>query len=281
MAGGGPSNMIARRVTDDLISFSGETANLQALNEVIVEALNKIETQENNVEILDEIDLFNLISAPNPAKVKTETRPRAAHEVPLLTATTNHVINMYTIGASGSSRTPSTVGKSPLDFTDEDLPPPWGNTKGVRTEEQIQDELSREIPLQKQMRCKRANDEAEANAPPKVLRKDHVSSPAYSAYGGKSLATMGLGAGSISSTPSAQGAPTAAKSVSDSDLLSYAKPQPYPEQDNAKSSRGTAIEIPTEHVATTKVNVQLSVGSPESGKSTFVPSVVGSPGVIL
>ncbi|GJR78179.1 hypothetical protein Tco_0148964 [Tanacetum coccineum] len=87
-------------------------------------------------------------------------------------------------------------------------------------------------------------DEVEANAPPKVLRKDHVSSLAHSAYGGKSLARMGLGAGFISSTPSAQGAPTAAKSVSDPDPLSYAKPQP--------SSRGTATEIPTEHVATTE-----------------------------
>ncbi|GJS78114.1 hypothetical protein Tco_0727995 [Tanacetum coccineum] len=46
------------------------------------------------------------------------------------------------------------------------------------------------------------------------------------------------------------------------------------------SSRGTATEIPTEHVATMDVNVQLSMGSPESGRSTFVPSVVGSPGGI-
>ncbi|GJY34970.1 hypothetical protein Tco_0420348 [Tanacetum coccineum] len=204
--------------------------------------------------------------------------------------------------------TPSTVEKSPLDFADEDLPLP--NTEGVGTEEKIQDELSREIlPVRhtttaevipktgleeevatmgppvnkrrKQMRHKRANDEAEANAPPKVLRKNHVSSPAHSAYRGKSLAAMGLGAGSISSTPSAQGAPTTAKSVSDPDPLSYAKPQPYPEQDIAQSFRGTATEIPTEHVATTKVNVQLSVGSPESGKSISVPSVVGSPGVSI
>ncbi|GJT74082.1 hypothetical protein Tco_1040807 [Tanacetum coccineum] len=72
----------------------------------------------------------------------------------------------------------------------------------------------------KQMHYKRVNDEAEANAPPKVLRKDHVSSSAHSAYGGKSLVAMGLGAGSISSTPSAHGAPTTAKSVSDPDPLS-------------------------------------------------------------
>ncbi|GKF66520.1 hypothetical protein Tco_0193037, partial [Tanacetum coccineum] len=90
------------------------------------------------------MDLFNLISVPNPAKVKTGTRPRAAHEVPLLTATANRVIDIDTTRASGSSRTPSTMEKSPLDFADEDLPSP--NTKGVRIEEQIQDELSREIP---------------------------------------------------------------------------------------------------------------------------------------
>ncbi|GKC50404.1 hypothetical protein Tco_1073149 [Tanacetum coccineum] len=100
------------------------------------------------------------------------------------------------------------------------------------------------------MRRKRANDEAEANAPPKVLRKDH-------------------------------GALTAAKSVSDPDLLSYAKPQPYPEKDIAQSSRGMATEIPTEHVATMEVNVQLSVGNPKSGKSTSVSSLVWSPGVAM
>ncbi|GJZ20162.1 hypothetical protein Tco_0556752 [Tanacetum coccineum] len=91
-----------------------------------------------------EMDLFNLISAPNPTKVKTGTRPRAAHEVPLLNVTANRVIDMDITEASRSSGTPSTVEKSPLDFADEDLPPP--NTKGVGTEEQIQDELSREIP---------------------------------------------------------------------------------------------------------------------------------------
>ncbi|GKB01627.1 hypothetical protein Tco_0829671 [Tanacetum coccineum] len=90
------------------------------------------------------MDLFNLISAPNPAKVKIGTRPRAAHKVQLLTAMVNRVIHMDTTGASGSSGTPSAVEKSPLDFVDEDLPPP--NTEGVGTEEQVHDELSREIP---------------------------------------------------------------------------------------------------------------------------------------
>nr|GFD25051.1 hypothetical protein [Tanacetum cinerariifolium] len=40
------------------------------------------------------MDLFNLFSAPNPSKVKTGLRPRAAHEVPLLTATASRVIDM-------------------------------------------------------------------------------------------------------------------------------------------------------------------------------------------
>ncbi|GKC15967.1 hypothetical protein Tco_1012749 [Tanacetum coccineum] len=59
------------------------------------------------------MDLFNLISASNPAKVKTETRPRTAHEVPLLIAKANRVIDIEdTTGASGSSGTPSTMEKS-------------------------------------------------------------------------------------------------------------------------------------------------------------------------
>ncbi|GJY67606.1 hypothetical protein Tco_0469844 [Tanacetum coccineum] len=91
-------------------------------------------------EITCQMDLFNLISALNPAKVKTGTRPRASHEVLLLTATANHVIDMDTTGALGSSETPSTVEKSPLDFVDEDLLSP--NTEGVETEEQVQDKLS-------------------------------------------------------------------------------------------------------------------------------------------
>ncbi|GJT30695.1 hypothetical protein Tco_0910970 [Tanacetum coccineum] len=177
-----------------LLEFTSEYGILEDLHPELPCPENTIvDFPEGKVEM----DLFNLISASNPVKVKTGTRPRAAYE------------------------------KSPLDFADEDLPPP--NTEGVGTEEQIQDELSREIPLRKRMRRKRANDKAGANAPPKVLRKDHVSSPAHSAYEGKSLATMGLGVGSISSTPSAQGVPTVRR----------------------VSSRGTATEIPTEHVATT------------------------------
>ncbi|GJV09740.1 hypothetical protein Tco_1351281 [Tanacetum coccineum] len=87
------------------------------------------------------MDLFNLISALNPTKVKTGTRPCVAHEVPLLTATTNNVIVMEdAIMALGSSGTPSTMEKSPLDFANEDLP--QRITEGDGTTCQAQDELS-------------------------------------------------------------------------------------------------------------------------------------------
>ncbi|GKE49392.1 hypothetical protein Tco_1480650, partial [Tanacetum coccineum] len=56
--------------------------------------------------------------------VRIETRPRAAHEVPLLTATANHIIEMEdTIMALGSSGTPAAIEKSPLDFANENPPP--------------------------------------------------------------------------------------------------------------------------------------------------------------
>ncbi|GJX18925.1 hypothetical protein Tco_0221602, partial [Tanacetum coccineum] len=163
-----------------------------------------------------EMDLFSLIRNPNPFKVKTGTRPRAAHEVPLLTATTSRVIDMEdpTV-AFGSSRTPSTIERSPLDFDNEDPAPSLAEEAGA--EEHVQEGLAHENPYvetttttevvqeamheeevaateppvnkrRKQMRRKRVNEEAEANAPPKVLRKDHASGPTHITHRGKSLA---------------------------------------------------------------------------------------------
>ncbi|GKF83026.1 hypothetical protein Tco_0244682, partial [Tanacetum coccineum] len=69
------------------------------------------------------MELFNLTSAPNPTKVKTETHLHAAHGVSLLTVTANCVIDMRdAAAASESSGTPSTIEKSPLDFANEDMP---------------------------------------------------------------------------------------------------------------------------------------------------------------
>nr|GEU82620.1 hypothetical protein [Tanacetum cinerariifolium] len=64
------------------------------------------------------MDLFSLIRAPNPTKVKVGSRPRAPHEVPLLTLTANRVIEMDDPAtASDSSGVPPTIERSPLDFS--------------------------------------------------------------------------------------------------------------------------------------------------------------------
>nr|GFD09360.1 hypothetical protein [Tanacetum cinerariifolium] len=66
------------------------------------------------------MDLFSLIRAPNPTKVKTRSRPRATHEVPLLTVTVNRVIKMEDpAAATDSSGVPITIERSPLDFAHE------------------------------------------------------------------------------------------------------------------------------------------------------------------
>ncbi|GJT46546.1 hypothetical protein Tco_0955261 [Tanacetum coccineum] len=92
-----------------------------------------------------EMGLFNLISAPNPAIVKTGMRQRVAHEVPLLTATASRVIDMEDVVAtSTSSGTPAAIDKPPLDFSNED--PPLMITNQDETESQIPAETSREAP---------------------------------------------------------------------------------------------------------------------------------------
>nr|GEX12456.1 transposase (putative), gypsy type [Tanacetum cinerariifolium] len=67
-----------------------------------------------------EMDIFSLIRAPNPTKVKTGSRPRAPHELPLLTLIASRVIEMdEPAAATDSSGVPSAIEKSPLDFADE------------------------------------------------------------------------------------------------------------------------------------------------------------------
>ncbi|GKC29735.1 hypothetical protein Tco_1037029, partial [Tanacetum coccineum] len=151
------------------------------------------------------------------------------------------------------------------------------------TEVVLEPDLEKEVaamgPLVNKRRRKRGNDEADGNEPPKVLRKDHAAfRPTQSTLGGKSLASIGLEAGSTFFTPATQETPADAKSVSDPDSLSYARPQPHPKRDVAQSSRKTATEIPTGNVATTEVQGQIFAESPKSGKSASFPSVDGSPG---
>nr|GEV41860.1 hypothetical protein [Tanacetum cinerariifolium] len=252
------------------------------------------------------MDLFNLISASNPTKVEAGTRPRAAYEVPLLTATVSCVIDMEdTAVTSGSSRTPPALDKSPLDFANEDPPKIITERGGTKDQNSIVTELvfccfirlhlntcsfviiksinPIEVAaigsLVNKRRRKRGNNLAKANAPPKVLRKDHATfRPAQSTLRGKSLASIRLDARSTFSTPATHDAPTTAKSVSDPDLLSYVKPQLYPKLDIAQSSKKTTTGIPIGNVATTEVQGMFFAESPESGKSTPFPSMDGSPG---
>nr|GEW60140.1 hypothetical protein [Tanacetum cinerariifolium] len=96
------------------------------------------------------MDLFNLISALNPSKVKTGLRPPASHEVPLLTATASRVIDMEDPdAATESSGTSSTVEKSPLDFDNENLASPM--TEGKAPEDQAQEIVAPEILLPENM----------------------------------------------------------------------------------------------------------------------------------
>nr|GEY93197.1 transposase (putative), gypsy type [Tanacetum cinerariifolium] len=153
--------------------------------------------------------------------------------------------------------TPSAIDKSPMDFDNENPSPPI--TEGKGTEDQAHETVApetspHEICLPQELRQK----------------KDYASvRPEQSTRGGKSLPTMGLEADSTFVTPADT------KGVSDPDPLSYAKPQPHPEQSMTQS-----FKISTKNVATMEVQDTHSAKSAGSGKSTSSPSMVGSPGGI-
>nr|GFB95039.1 hypothetical protein [Tanacetum cinerariifolium] len=185
------------------------------------------------------MDLFNLISAPNPTKVKTETRPHVAHEVPLLTATASRVIDMGgTTVASGSSGTPAAIEKSPPNFADKDPPlviTERGNEATAKAilESGPEKEAAAMGPVMNKRCRKRGNKGVKANAPPKVLRKDHVASrPSQSTLRGKSMAAIEIEANSTGFAPATQKTPV---NVSDPDTLSYTEPRPISKQDIAQN----------------------------------------------
>nr|GEZ57498.1 transposase (putative), gypsy type [Tanacetum cinerariifolium] len=193
--------------------------------------------------------------ASNPINVKTETRPRTAHEVPLLTDTIRRVIDMEDTVVAGEEATTKVIPESSLEK-----------------------EVAAMGPVVNKRRHKRRNEGAGANAPPKVLTKDYAAShPAQSTRGEKSIVIIGLNVGSTFSMPIAQDVPSVAKIMSDPDPMSYAKPQPHPERDISQSSKEMASKVPTRHVATTKVQGGISAKSPKSVKSTHFLSVDGSP----
>nr|GEV79271.1 hypothetical protein [Tanacetum cinerariifolium] len=75
-------------------------------------------------------------------KVKTGTRPRAAHEVPLLTVTASRVIEMEDpAAATDSSGVPSTIERSPLDFANENP-----SQQSIGPEDQGKEAVAPEVP---------------------------------------------------------------------------------------------------------------------------------------
>nr|GEW30343.1 hypothetical protein [Tanacetum cinerariifolium] len=147
----------------------------------------------------------SLIRAPNPTKVNTWSRPRAPHEVRLLTLTTPRVIEMDEPAvATDSSGVPSTIERSPLDFAHEaeasgrgtaapEMPPPEDVpvTTAPGTDQAVET-VAVEPPTVRESH-KRGHEGTDANAPPKSLRRDHADRrPSGSSRGGKSLADMQL-----------------------------------------------------------------------------------------
>nr|GEW74186.1 hypothetical protein [Tanacetum cinerariifolium] len=190
-----------------------------------------------------DMDLFSLICSPNPTKVKIGSRPRAAHEVPLLTLTANRVVEMEEPAAAiDSSGVPSTIERSPLDFANE----VGASDQGTMALEVSppEDVLATSAP--------------EAGQVEEVLRRDHADPrPTGSTRGGKSLSARELGMASTRPVPVLENAPTG---VSDPDPLSFADPRSrHPADVASKSSQGTA-----------------AAEDPESGNASFV-SAVGSP----
>nr|GEV22529.1 hypothetical protein [Tanacetum cinerariifolium] len=143
-----------------------------------------------------DMDLFNLIHAPNPTKVKTGTCPHAAHEVPLLTVTRNRVIEM-----EDPTETTDSFGEAVAP----EVPPPENvTTTGVAPKAGQAERIAATGPHVIKERRKRGNDGLDTNAP---QRK------------------MGLGMGSTFPVPTSRDTPM---DVSDPDPLSFADPQLLP-----------------------------------------------------
>nr|GEX49327.1 hypothetical protein [Tanacetum cinerariifolium] len=171
------------------------------------------------------MDLFNLIRAPNPTKVKIGTRPRAAHEVPLLTVTVSRVIEMEdTVAATDSSGIPSTIERLPLDFANEN--PSQQSTRGDGTEDQDQETVAPEVPS-----------------------PENVTTTGVAPETGLVEEIFAMGP---RETPA---------DVSDPEPLSFANPQSIPKQDVVQSSKGADV---AEDPESENTSFTFMVGSPES-----------------
>nr|GEY65355.1 hypothetical protein [Tanacetum cinerariifolium] len=159
-----------------------------------IEAIRVLDTHHMN--------LFNLIRAPNLTKVKTGSRPRAPHEVPLLTLTAPRVIEMDEPAATDSSGVPSTIERSPLDFAHE----AGASDQGTAA---LEMPSSEDVPATAAPGAGQAEETAMTD-PPAALKS-------RSSHGGKSLAAIQLGLASTVVVPE-----DAHVGVSDPDPLSFA-----------------------------------------------------------
>nr|GEW83959.1 transposase (putative), gypsy type [Tanacetum cinerariifolium] len=190
-----------------------------------------------------DMDLFNLIRAPNPTKMDKPA-------------------------ATDSSGVPSTIERSPLDFaheagaldqgvaapeipSSEDAPATVASGVGQAEETATMD------PPTAPESHKRGHDGTDVNALPKSLRRDYADpQPSGSSRGGKSLASIQLGLASIVVPEDAH------VGVSDPDLLSFADAPSRHPADIAQSSQGIA-----------------AAGDPGSENASS-PAEVGSPGSV-
>nr|GEY56033.1 hypothetical protein [Tanacetum cinerariifolium] len=191
------------------------------------------------------MDLFNLIRALNPTKVKIGSRPRAPHEVPLLTLTANRVVEMDDPAAvTDSSGLPSTIERSPLDFSLEAEASDQGTAApGMPPSE--------DVPATVAPGTGQAEEVAAADPPAAAESRKKGRD------GIDSLAPIHLGLASTASVP--EDAPTG---VSDPDPLSFTDPPARPPTDVAQSSPGI-----------------VAAGDPES-KNASSPVEVGSSGSV-
>nr|GEU72277.1 hypothetical protein [Tanacetum cinerariifolium] len=227
-------------------------------------------------------DRGGLIRAPNPTKVKVGSRPRAPHEVPLLTLTANHVIEMDDPAtATDSSGVPPTIERSPLDFsleagasdrgTTTSEVSPSGDVPAAAAPKPSQVEVDAADPPTATKSRKRGHDGSDANAPPKSLRRDHADPrPSGSSHGGKSLAAIQMGLASTASMP--EDVPT---SVSDPDPLFFADPPARPSADVAQSSLGIAaagdpesknVSSPAEEIKNLEALLETEAGMKKAAK---------------
>nr|GEZ05327.1 hypothetical protein [Tanacetum cinerariifolium] len=202
--------------------------------------LVRISRRTNCHSLTADIDLFNLIRASNPTKVNVGSRPRAPHEVPMLTLTAPCIFEMDEPAATDSSGVPSTIERSGLDFAHE----AGASDQGA---------AALEIPSSEDEPAVVASGVGQAE---ETATMDPPTALESQLPWGKSLAAIQLG---LASTVVPEDAPVG---VSDPDPLSFADAPSRHPADVAQSSQGIA-----------------ATGDPRSKNASF-PAEVGSPGSV-